>query len=143
MRVYGHVCATVLLVLLLASSSSVLAYIGGSYTQDGVTVSWCLDGQYGLVTATNNTAAPVSVVFEDVEDWVVGTESDITNETRAWPFIPPHATERSRKGWIDRELYAVLGINMDRKACISNAEHQARCKASHECSCSALDGGGK
>ena len=52
------------------------------------------------------------------------------------------ATERSRKGWIDRELYAVLGINMDRKACISNAQISGG-TPSAESDCSALNGGAK
>ena len=36
------------------------------------------------------------------------------------------ATERSRKGWIDRELYAVLGISMDRVDGTSNARLHGR-----------------
>lgn len=36
------------------------------------------------------------------------------------------ATERSRRGWIDRELYAVLGISMDGKVRTSNPAIQTR-----------------
>ena len=39
------------------------------------------------------------------------------------------ATERSRKGWIDRELYAVLGISMDRVDGASNKGYSQKIDA--------------